>query len=325
MPADSWDENSVLWLRIKEHDGNVENLSPSLTSPVTDAWTPFEYTLETVYEPEERVTIQVQLFSKTPAGKMIYVDDVFLAVVAEESMPEPQATWPVNSIRLAEGQQITIDGQVSAEEYAGAQALVLNAETITAEDPYFEGVTHAGQLHGQATPTSLEDFSATYYFMWDDTYFYAAVSAQDDNYSFAGPNPNSSDTLQFVFAQTPDEELAVNMYIPTIAPDGGTGQPFAKNDFGGWITTDIIAQSDYASFVDPQTQDWTVEIRIPWSAMQGDFETDVFPPNVGDSVGFSVLGIDYDNGAMGWFAANGALPWTGGGLQPMYFIERPAE
>ena len=42
-------------------------------------------------------------------------------------------------------------------------------------------------------------------------------------------------------------------------------------------------------------QDWMVEVRIPWSAMQGDFVTDVFPPNVGDSVGFSVLGIDYDD------------------------------
>ena len=324
VPADSWDENSVLWLRIKEYDGKVENLTASLTTPVLDAWTPFEYTLQTVYEPDERTTIQVQLFSKTPVGKMIYVDDVFLTVEASEPAPEHEFTWPVNSIRLSEGQQITIDGQVSAEEYAGAQALVLNAETRTGADPYFEGVTHAGQLHNQATETSLEDFNATYYFMWDDTYFYAAVSAQDDNYSFVGPNPNSSDTLQFVFGQTVLEAAATNMYIPTIAPDGGTGSPVAKNDFGGWITRDIMAQSDYAGSVDPATQDWTVEVRIPWSAMQGDFAADVFPPSVGDSVGFSVLGIDYDDGALGWFAGNGALPWTGNGLQPMYFVERPA-
>jgi len=324
VPADSWDENSVLWLRIKEYDGKVENLTASLTTPVLDAWTPFEYTLQTVYEPDERTTIQVQLFSKTPVGKMIYVDDVFLTVEASEPAPEHEFTWPVNSIRLSEGQQITIDGQVSAEEYAGAQALVLNAETRTGADPYFEGVTHAGQLHNQATETSLEDFNATYYFMWDDTYFYAAVSAQDDNYSFVGPNPNSSDTLQFVFGQTVLEAAATNMYIPTIAPDGGTGSPVAKNDFGGWITKDIMAQSDYAGSVDPATQDWAVEVRIPWSAMQGDFASDVFPPSVGDSVGFSVLGIDYDDGALGWFAGNGALPWTGNGLQPMYFVERPA-
>ncbi len=324
VPTDSWDENSVLWLRIKEHDGQVENLTESLTTPVTDAWTPFEYTLNTVYEPEERTTIQVQLFSKTPVGKMIYVDDVFLTVVAPEQAQEQVFTWPVNSVKLAEGQQITIDGQVSADEYAGAQALFLNAETLNGADPYFEGITHEGQLHNQATDTSLDDFNATYYFMWDDTYFYAAVSAQDDNYSFVGPNPNSSDTLQFVFGQTVDEVATPNMYIPTIAPDGGTGSLFAKNDFGSWITKDIMAQSDYAGSVDPATQDWTVEIRIPWSAMQGDFAADVFPPNAGDSVGFSVLAIDYDNGALGWFASIGTFPGAGLGLQPMYFIERPA-
>ncbi|MHC4228324.1 MAG: DOMON domain-containing protein [Planctomycetota bacterium] len=324
VPADSWDENSVLWLRVKEYDGNVENLTAALTTPVLDAWTPFEYTLETVYEPEDRTTIQVQLFSKTPLGKMIYVDDVFLTVVAAEQAPEHEFTWPVNSVKLADGQQITIDGQVSAAEYAGAQALVFNAETVAGPDPYFEGVTHAGQLHGQATETSLDDFNGTYYFMWDDTHFYAAVSAQDDNYSFVGPFPNSSDTLQFVFGQTTAEAAASNMYIPTIAPDDGTGSPFAKSDFGGWINKDIMAQSEYAASVDPATQDWTVEVKIPWTAMQGDFAADVFPPNVGDSVGFSVLAIDYDDGGLGWFAANGDFPWGGLGLQPMNFIERPA-
>lgn len=321
VPTDSWDPDSVLWLRIKEHDGNVENLTAALTTPVLDAWTPFEYTLQTVYEPDERTTIQVQLFSKAPAGKMIYVDDVFLTVVASEQAPEQPYTWPVNCVRLAVDQQISIDGQVSAEEYAGAQALVLNVETLTGQDPYFEGVTHAGQLHNQATETPLDDFNATYYFMWDDAYFYAAVSVQDDNYSFVGPNPNGSDTLQFVFGQTALEAATSNMYIPTIAPDGGMGSPVAKNDFDGWITRDIMAQSDYAASVDPGTQDWMVEVRIPWSAMQGDFVTDVFPPNVGDSVGFSVLGIDYDDGALGWFAGISSFPWIGMGLQPMYFVE----
>jgi hypothetical protein len=323
VPADSWDGSSVLWLRVKEYDGNVENLTANLTTPVLDAWTPFEYTLNTVYEPDERTTIQVQLFSKTPVGKMIYVDDVFLTVVASEAAPEQAFTWPVNSVRLAEGQQISIDGQVSAAEYAGAQALVFNSDTRTSADPYFEGPVHAGQLHGQATETSLDDFNATYYFMWDATHFYAAVSAQDDTYSFVGPNPNDSDTLQFIFGQTIDEAANGNMYIPTIAPDDGSGNPLAKSDFGGWINKDIMAQSQYAGSVDPVTQDWTVEIKIPWSALQGDFVADVFPPNVGDSVGFSVLAIDYDDGALGWFAANGDFPWGGMGMQPMYFIERP--
>ena len=86
------------------------------------------------------------------------MDDVFVGVVAEESAP----AWPVNRVKLAGGQEIVIDGNVSDQEYEGAQSLVFNAETLTAEDPFFEGVTHAGQLNDQATETSLEDFNATY-------------------------------------------------------------------------------------------------------------------------------------------------------------------
>ncbi len=328
VPASSWVEGSLLWLRVNElQAGTVnENLSPTpeemqVFEPALDEWTPFEGTITTKWEPDERGHLSVQLFSQMPEAAPIYLDDVFVTVEAVG----PMSAWPVNSVKLAAGQEIVIDGNVSAEEYAGAQALVLNAETLTAEDPYFERVTHAGQLSGQATETSLEDFNATYYFMWDDTYFYAAVSVQDDNYSFVGPSPNGSDALQFVFGQTAEEEVTANMYIPTVAPDDGSGNPLAKNDFDGWITRDIMAQAEYAGSVDPNTQDWTVEVKIPWSAMQGDFETDVFPPNVADSIGFSLLGIDYDDGALSWFAGIDVFPWTGGGLQTMYFVERPTE
>ena len=65
---------------------------------------------------------------------------------------------------------------------------------------------------------------------------------------------------------------------------------------------------------------------VPWAAMTGDFVADVFPPAAGDSVGFTVLGIDYDNGALDWFATNApSLPWQGNGLETMTFIERPAQ
>lgn len=328
VPASSWVEGSLLWPRVNElQAGTVnENVSPTPDEmqefvPVLDEWTPFESTITTMWEPGERGHLSVQLFSQMTEGAAMYIDDVFVDVVAQESMP----AWPVNSVKLADGQEIVIDGNVSAEEYAGAQALVFNAETLNAEDPYFEDVIHAGQLDEPSTETSLEDFNATYYFMWDDEYFYAAVSVQDDNYSFVGPFPNGSDALQFVFGQTAQEVDTANMYIPTIAPDDGSGNPLAKNDFDGWITTDIMAQAEYASSVDTATQDWAVEVRIPWSEMQGDFEADVFPPGAGDSVGFSLLGIDYDDGALTWFAGISAFPWTGSGLQSMYFVESPAE
>jgi len=253
VPASSWVEGSLLWLRVNElQAGTVnENLSPTPAqmqefTPVFDEWTPFESTITTMWEPGEREHLSVQLFSQMTEGAAMYIDDVFVDVVAQETIP----AWPVNSVRLADGQEIVIDGNVSADEYAGAQALVLNAETLTAEDPYFEGVIHAGQLNDPSTETSLEDFNATYYFMWDDEYFYAAVSVQDDNYSFVGPFPNGSDALQFVFGQTAEQTETANMYIPTIAPDDGSGSPLAKNDFDGWITTDIMAQAEYAGSVD---------------------------------------------------------------------------
>ena len=33
----------------------------------------------------------------------------------------------------------------------------------------------------------------------------------------------------------------------------------------------------------------------------------------------SVLGIDYDNGALEWFACIQGFPWTGAGLETMFF------
>jgi len=324
VPANSWDADSHLWFRIKEYDGNVENLSPGITEPVFDEWTPFEYSITLQYEPSERTEMRIQLYSRTPEGTSIYVDDVFTTV----SAPAPETGWPVNAVRLAEGQEIVIDGNVSPEEYEGAQAMVMNAETLSGiEDPYFPGYTHGGVTHPAGSQeTSLEDFRVTYYFLWDDEYFYAAVSAQDDSYSFVGPDPNGSDTLQFTFSETPGETDSNMMYIPTIAPDDGAGNIVAKNDFGGWITHEIMGESEYAGTVDYDTNDWMVEVKIPWSAMQGDFENEVFPPSVGDEVGFSVCSIDYDEGELQWFGTNGgAFPWESQGVQPMYFIERPTD
>ncbi|NPU98139.1 MAG: hypothetical protein HPY51_13110 [Candidatus Omnitrophica bacterium] len=324
VPRDSWDANSTLWFRIREFDGTNENLSPVTEVSVFDEWFQFQSQLALAYEPAQRRELKVQLYSKNPAGKVFYFDDIFVNV-----QPAPQPVienpgWPVNAVKLAPGQTITIDGNVSAAEYAGAQALVMNADTYKGiPDPYFPQYNHNGALltAGMAAATPLSDFNATYYFMWDDQFFYAAVSAVDDHYSFVGPDPNGSDTLQFVFAETPDELQTANMYIPTIAPEGPDGNIVAKNDFGGWLAVDIMGESTFAGKVDPNTSDWAVEIKIPWSAMNG-FSKPVFPPKTGDRVGFVVLAIDYDNGTLEWFSCNeSTFPWNGEGVERMYFIE----
>jgi len=198
---------------------------------------------------------------------------------------------------------------------------MLNAETLDDEDPYFEGIIHQGIIITGTEDNSLEDYSGTFYFMWDDEYLYATASVTDDNYSFVGPGPNGSDCLQFVLGAGPEETATANMFIPTIAVDGGAGEPVAQNVFDGWIAKDIMAQSEYAAAIDPETQDWTVEVRIPWTALQGTFDPEVFPPAAGDEVGFSLLGIDYDSGVQEWFGCIEQAPWTGVGLQAMTFIE----
>ncbi len=77
----------------------------------------------------------------------------------------------------------------------------------------------------------------------------------------------------------------------------------------------------YAASVDPATQDWMVEVRIPWTALQGSFDPELFSPAAGDQIGFSLLGIDYDDGTLEWFGCIENAPWAGQGLQTMTFIE----
>lgn len=326
IPKDSWDANSTLWFRIREFDGTTENLSPATEVTVFDDWFEFQSALILKYDPSARKALSVQLYSKNPSGKKFYFDDIFVDVMTVPEKPIENAGWPVNAVKLAAGQKITIDGNVSAAEYKGAQALVMNANTVRGiQDPYFPQYNHNGQLvnAGMIAATSLDDFNATYYFMWDSEYFYAAVAAQDDNYSFVGPDPNGSDALQFVFAESPAIKETAQMYIPTLAAEGTDGNILAKNDFGGWITAEIMGLSEFVGKLDDQTSDWTIEVKIPWSAMKGDFTKDVFPPKLGDVVGFVVLCIDYDNGVLEFFSCNyPTFPWEGNGVERMYFIDQ---
>lgn len=323
VPEGSWDADSELWFRVRESDGTNENLSPPTEVTVFGEWFQFQSVLELEYEAADRASLSAQLYSKNPAGEVFYFDDIFVDV---RQAPEPvieNSGWPVNAVKLAEGQTIAIDGAVTAEEYEGAQAMVVNSETLRGvPDPWFPEFNHNGGLNNPGMlSTTLDDFNATYYFMWDDEFFYAAVSAVDDNYSFVGPDPNGSDTLQFVFAETPAIQQTANMYIPTIAPEGPDGGPLAKNAFGGWIGTDIIPDSEYAGVVDADSADWAVEIKIPWSSMQGDFANDIFPPSEGDEAGFAVITIDYDDGALEWFSCNNpTMPWESQGIERIYFI-----
>ena len=341
VPASSWVEGSLLWLRVNElQAGTVnENLSPTPAEmaafePVLDAWMPFEGTITTRWEPSERGHLSVQLFSQMPNGAPIYVDDVFVTVEAVEPIPG----WPVNCSKLAKDQQITIDGVIAPGEYAGAQPLVFTTANLTAADPYIPPYVHNAWMHPdsqQADPND-EDFNITYYLMWDDEFFYIAAAGKDDSYAAlaAGDTPNHTDCLQVVLGETPGETRLDKKYIPTIAPADTNGAVLAKTDFPGWIQYPVAEESEKAGYVDPSTQDWVVEVAIPWSKMVGDFDgdlangdldgngRDVFPPQVGDVVGFTCLGIDYDwqPNQLDTFVVNhDAAPWTDGGLSELRF------
>jgi hypothetical protein len=240
--------------------------------------------------------------------------------------------WPINAVKLAAGQKITIDGKVTAEEYKGAQVMVIDKDTLVGiPDPFFPTLNHNGKIQSKdsLTNTSLADYTGTYYFMWDEQFFYAGLSARDNSYGFAGPDPNGSDCLQFVFAVSPGETATANMYIPTIAPAGADGNVLGKNAFGGWIEEDIMPASTYAGIVQDDGS-WAVEIKIPWNSMTK-FSQPIFPPKAGDSVGFAVLSIDYDVNdagatALEWFACNQSVfPWESSGVEKLYFINAPSD
>ncbi|MFC1766614.1 hypothetical protein ACFL6U_31620 [Planctomycetota bacterium] len=280
------------------------------------------YTLQ--QEAADRQSLEAQITIEAPDGAAIYLDDIFVGVVAEamERNPDAQYGWSSNCVKLAEGQEITIDGIVTPEEYAGAQAIVFNADTYRAVDPYDPNVTHnpffvTGSHEMMITP--LEDYNGVYYLMWDDENFYIAHTVQDDSHANAGnaATPQRGDCMQFTLSAEPNAAEAGQNYIPTVGV-GPDGNAVAKNDFAanfGYMydlfapaNTDPSADPrvEYAGSLDNETQDWSVELKIPWYYMIGDFPGDlangdadgdgknVFPPVIGQEAGYTLLPRDWE-------------------------------
>jgi len=309
------------------------------------------YTLQ--QEAADRQSLEAQVTIEAPSGAVIYVDDIFVSVLAEPVEPNPDMEygWPINCVKLAEGQEITIDGTVTPEEYAGAQAVVFNSETANGVDPYDPNMTHNAhpQQWDMVLGTLIEDYNATYYIMWDDENLYVALSVQDDSYAWNGPFPNRADCLQFTLGQTNDDRYVPCHYIPTVAPRDADGNPSAKNDFGGnWYAYNLFQSAAvlYSGHVDDETQDWSVELKIPWVEMIGDFPGDlvngdsdgdgknVFPPDIDDQIGFTIQPRDWDDvegtATLELSATNNAWSWpwfpiTGNPVQERLNFVGPAE
>ena len=310
IPTGAWDANSKLTVRVRERTAGGDQVSEvNVDVTARNEWVEFvSDTINLQVETVERTDAVIEILVTSPANAVVYLDTVFVNAIA----PPKISGWPVNCVKLAAGQEIAIDGVVTPEEYQGAQTMVVNADTVwNVEDPHLPRYLHRMQnfFGGQWNATSLDDFNATYYMMWDDTALYVAVSCQDDNYQFAGPNANEGDALQFTITETAGERDYGFMYIPTIAPSDASGQALGMNALPGpFIQTDLFAHegTQYAGSVDDATQDWMVEVKIPWSALQGNFKgdlaqgdadgdgMDVFPPAALDQIGFNVIAIDYD-------------------------------
>ena len=350
IPTDAWDADSKLTVRVREKTADDEQVTDfDVDVTAANEWVDFTSdAIKLQAEPVARTDVVVEILITSPAEKLVYLDTVFVNAIAPPKIPG----WPVNAVKLTEGQEIVIDGVVTPEEYHGAQTMIINAETVNVEDPHMPRYLHGMQnlWANQWNVTPVEDFSATYYVMWDDEYLYVAVSCEDDNYQFKEPNPNDGDALQFTITETPYEKDYGYLYIPTIAPKDASGQPLAKNDFSGpFIQTDLFAHelTRYAGSVDEETQNWMVEVKIPWAAMQGDFKGDedndgknVFPPDLLDEIGFNIVVIDFDVDADGnpqhqvlASTHSGSWPWApwpwalpGDATQEtLTFIETPAQ
>jgi hypothetical protein len=234
VPANAAGTEVVVHVAEQGQDGQWTTGTPVAVDTL-DEYAVMSSEVTLALDPAERTGLRVEVSITNPAGAVVYLDDIFADVLPEPVDPDIDVKlgWPINCVKLSEGQQITIDGMVTPEEYAGAQAVVFNADTARSADPHDPSWTHdAFENHPDMwLRTSLEDYSATYYVMWDDENFYVAMSCQDDSYAYQGPTPNRSDALQFTLGPTVNDRYKPSMYIPTIAPrDGRSQDPLGRDD-----------------------------------------------------------------------------------------------
>lgn len=346
VPADAAGTEVTLNVSEQGKDGQWTPGVP-VTIETFDAYVELRGDLTLQMEPADRTGLKVEVIINCPAGKKVYLDDVFAEVRPEpvELNPDIQYGWPINCVKLGENQpKPVIDGIVTPEEYAGAQALVYNRDTAFAADAWDPNFIHDPlSMHHphEWTLTPPEDFNGTYYFMWDDEALYVACSVEDDSYYWSGPNPNAADNIQFTISEKPSDTHKPRLYIPTIAPRGTDGQPVGKNNWGFAYQYNLfdpeVSTVEFTGMVDDATQDWTVEARYPWIELVGDFKgdlaqgdadgngRDVFPPEIGQICGFVLVAIDQDesgNNNQSW-TQGGQRPWSNIGqdaAQPMTFV-----
>ena len=136
VPEAAKDAQIIVHIAEQGQDGQWTEGSPiEITTLDSYFIATSEATLE--LEPADRTGLRAVISITSAADTQVYVDETLIALLPEpDPYPDKERGWPVNCVMLSEGQEITIDGVVSAEEYAGAQAVVINKDTARALDPF---------------------------------------------------------------------------------------------------------------------------------------------------------------------------------------------
>ncbi|MCD9024578.1 OmpL47-type beta-barrel domain-containing protein [Cohnella silvisoli] len=208
---------------------------------------------------------QLIRFSSGEAGT-----DYILPVKINFIKPEYRSAWAAASI--------SIDGQVGENEWSDAQEIQVSATT--------PDVLRYGKVWGD--PGNLKD---SYRLKWDDENLYVLEQRKDNAFKFTETGANMFlSTASMLFLDIDHNKKGSTYlsgdYAVFFTPSGPDSQPHVflrkGDDAGaeGYALTTAVIQST----VDMATHKYTVELAIPWSALQ----TIPFTPMNGAKVGMTV-------------------------------------
>ncbi|MCQ6559520.1 sugar-binding protein [Paenibacillus mendelii] len=210
----------------------------------------------------------------------------------KEAAPWIKETKTYTSAKAAA--PVQADGTVQPGEWDGAEQITVSAQS--------GDVLEFGQTWG--VPGNLE---TNYKIKWDNEHLYVLEQRQDDSFQFTetGSQMYLSDASMLFLSLNGSKVGSTYLdgdYALMFTAGGPDGQPhmFIREGHNDGVTEYPLTQGTIASTVNDNH--YTVEIAIPWSALQ----TIPFTPAEGATIGMSVLAT---HGPTNW----GQIMWVGNG------------
>lgn len=210
----------------------------------------------------------------------------------------------------------TIDGVIDPAEWASATTVYFEvAPTGDIISPSY------GSYIMKTTPGGVEDFSLTYYIMYDEDYLYIAADVKDDDLANYGYYPvYQGDTIIFGFNPFNDPEARFQIEAAELILGPAARNYEGGDDYGAGIykkegylnsfPNAIVASTDSGtrilvdygtgSFVDTGDTGWMIEAALPWSDIS---------PNAG--LPGTVHGVFLGADDMDWNAIDNGYGWDG--------------